>query len=299
MTRKPSVSTVTYMNITSLTTDELLPFLGLENHATAKERKSAFERVREHVTNNEYAHIIVPSQSQEKILIRTSLDLTPNTVKVFDITVEANGKLELNYFENRPVQEHSLTVLTVNLEENAHLDLFMAFTGSLSSSLFLEIKHIGRGSKSQQKTVFFANHSQQFDIFSTTVLDAPDTHTTITAKGVVSDTAQVRFDGAISITTKGDTASGHLHEHTLLLSPLARVNAIPALKIAHNNVQASHAASVTRIDDEHLFYCAARGIDEVTATRLIVDGFLESVYSKTVLCEELKPIIAAKIDDLE
>ncbi len=47
-----------------------------------------------------------------------------------------------------------------------------------------------------------------------------------------------------------------------------------------NEVTAGHAASVGQVDEEDLFYLQSRGLDEETAKRLVIRGFLGSVVSE-------------------
>ncbi len=246
--------------------------------------------------------ITIPVQSEETLIIRTSTEVAgahaENDTQSYEVVVQENAQLSLTYFENRTREESSHVKLSITLEKNAQLSMMVVFTGSSESRLILEVVHKGIGSSSKQKTLFFGDHTQNFNIQSTTTLDAQDCSTEILAKGVLNDSAQARFDGAIHITHNGSNSNGHLHEHTLLLSSGAKISAVPALKIENNNVQASHSASVTRVDDEHLFYCGARGIDEATATRIIVDGFLGELYRDATVAAEIDPLIADKIERL-
>jgi Fe-S cluster assembly scaffold protein SufB len=61
----------------------------------------------------------------------------------------------------------------------------------------------------------------------------------------------------------------------MLLSPTARCNAVPGLEIETNDVKATHAASVSPIDDEKIFYMMARGISEPEAKRMVTLGFFD------------------------
>ncbi len=237
---------------------------------------------------------LIAANTEEQLIIRTAEE----TESCFEITVGENSQFSLTYFENRNENEFSEVTITITLKKNAHLDIMTAFAGSRKSKLKLKVIHEESGSSSDQKTLFFGDKSQNFDIESTTILDAPDTTAKIIAKGVLNNTATASFDGSIHITHNGKNANAHLNEHTLLLSSGAKINAVPALKIANNQVQASHSASVTRVDDEHLFYCGARGIDESSATKMIVEGFLRELYQGSNYIEKIEPIILSKIDQI-
>ncbi len=242
--------------------------------------------------------ISISAGREETLVVRTSTDVMQNEDAHYSMTLEEDAKFSLTYIENRPTTESSKVFLTITLKKNAQLELATIFTGASTSGLILKVIHEGEGAQSMQKTLFFGSYEQHFDIESTTTLDAPNTSTNIIAKGVLNQSAKARFDGSIHITHNGKDSSGHLHEHTLLLSSGSQINAVPALKIEHNQVQASHSASVTRVDDEHLFYCGARGIDEAMATKLIVDGFLGELYRDSALATELDPLFESKIAQL-
>ena len=51
----------------------------------------------------------------------------------------------------------------------------------------------------------------------------------------------------------------------------------PILKIDENDIEASHAAVVGKINDEHLFYLTSRGISETEAKELITFGYLKPI----------------------
>jgi Fe-S cluster assembly scaffold protein SufB len=62
-------------------------------------------------------------------------------------------------------------------------------------------------------------------------------------------------------------------ENVLLMSPTARAEAVPILNRA-NDVKCSHAATISNIPMEHVFYLMSRGISKIDAEKLIVEGFL-------------------------
>jgi Fe-S cluster assembly scaffold protein SufB len=73
----------------------------------------------------------------------------------------------------------------------------------------------------------------------------------------------------------GDTNS-FLSERILLLSDSARAEAVPDLEILTDDVKCSHAATISRIPDDQIFYLMSRGLSRQTAEEEIVSGFLEN-----------------------
>lgn len=67
----------------------------------------------------------------------------------------------------------------------------------------------------------------------------------------------------------------------LVLTDGARADSVPNLEIETGLIDgAGHASTTGRFDDEHLFYLMARGIDEKTARRLVVRGFLNEIVQQ-------------------
>ncbi|HBN00459.1 MAG TPA: Fe-S cluster assembly protein SufD, partial [Firmicutes bacterium] len=65
----------------------------------------------------------------------------------------------------------------------------------------------------------------------------------------------------------------------IVFDPDADGLASPILKISDNDVLASHAAVVGRLNEEHLFYLESRGLSEEEAKRLIALGYLKPIES--------------------
>lgn len=94
-------------------------------------------------------------------------------------------------------------------------------------------------------------------------------------RGVVDDQAYLKMMGRIIIDPNCPDTNSFLDERILLLSNNARAEAIPDLEIESDDVKCSHAAAITNINQEHLFYLTSRGVSEKKAKELIVEGFLK------------------------
>lgn len=103
---------------------------------------------------------------------------------------------------------------------------------------------------------------------------APHTRANTTLKGVARDQAQIKFTGRIIIEPECGDTNSFLTERILLLSDEAKAEAVPDLEIKTDDVKCSHAASISRIPEEHIFYLMSRGIPRREAEEMIVEGFL-------------------------
>lgn len=104
--------------------------------------------------------------------------------------------------------------------------------------------------------------------------EAPHTYSDTLLKGIATDTAQLHFTGKIKVAEHCPDTNAFLTERILLLSDTAGAHAVPDLEILTDDVKCSHAASISHIPDEHLFYLMSRGLTRQAAQELIVEGFL-------------------------
>lgn len=93
-------------------------------------------------------------------------------------------------------------------------------------------------------------------------------------KAVGFDQSQIIIKAKILIDENCPQTESFLTERVLLASPQAHALAVPDLEILTDDVRCSHAASVTKIPEEQIFYLMSRGVSRRTAEEMIVKGFL-------------------------
>lgn len=116
--------------------------------------------------------------------------------------------------------------------------------------------------------------------------------------GVIRERGTLTFNGIGHIIKGAKGADAQQESRVLMLSDQARGDANPILLIDENEVTAGHAASVGRVDPDEMYYLMSRGLDRVTAERLVIRGFLGSVLTAIPIKEvrqELAEVIERKL----
>lgn len=121
---------------------------------------------------------------------------------------------------------------------------------------------------------FSAENKEAVEVEVVVHHQAPHTRATTVLKGVGRDQAKLRFVGRIIIDPECGDSNSFLTERILLLSDKAMAEAVPDLEILTDDVRCSHAASISRISPEQLFYLMSRGLTKKQAEVLIIEGFL-------------------------
>jgi Fe-S cluster assembly protein SufD len=111
---------------------------------------------------------------------------------------------------------------------------------------------------------------------------APRCKSNVLYKGALQGKdAHAVWIGDVLIRAEGEGTDSYEANKNLVLTDGARADSVPNLEIETGVIEgAGHSSTTGRFDDEHLFYLMARGIDEKTARRLVVRGFLNDIIQK-------------------
>jgi Fe-S cluster assembly protein SufD len=138
----------------------------------------------------------------------------------------------------------------------------------------------GEGNSVDMMGIYVAGEGQHFDFRTLQDHAAPHSTSDLLYKGALRDNARTVYSGQIRVRPEGRETDAYQTNRNLILSDNAMANSKPELEIENNDVRCSHAASVGQLDQNEVFYLQSRGIDRVSAERLIVRGFLEEVLGK-------------------
>ncbi|MFN5117394.1 MAG: SufB/SufD family protein [Cyanobacteriota bacterium] len=87
------------------------------------------------------------------------------------------------------------------------------------------------------------------------------------------------FNGAVRVPRPAQRTEAAQLSRTLLLSDRARIDTKPELEIVADDVKCAHGATVSRLQQNELFYLQSRGIGAAQASRLLLRGFCEEVLA--------------------
>jgi Fe-S cluster assembly scaffold protein SufB len=130
--------------------------------------------------------------------------------------------------------------------------------------------------KTNYKKSFIVGRNERVEMETLSVFDKPKQQGEVEIKAVVLAGGSLNLKGVIKIGKGIEGVEAFLRQRVLLVGPGARAVAIPELEIESNEVKASHAASVGRIDEEQLFYLQSRGVTREEAVELVIKAFLTS-----------------------
>ena len=106
----------------------------------------------------------------------------------------------------------------------------------------------------------------------------------IISKSICRGGGKVNYRGTVSCGPKALGARSHVECDTLILDDISSSDTIPTNVGKNSDMYIEHEATVSKVNEEQLFYLMSRGLTEAEATEMIVMGFIEP-FSKELPME--------------
>lgn len=134
-----------------------------------------------------------------------------------------------------------------------------------------------KGDRAKGSTISVAVASQgQFqDTGAKMIHLGKDTSSNIISKSISKDGGTANFRGQIHIAKGALNARAHEECDTLIIDNHSYSDTIPNNVVENASSYLEHEASVSKINEDQLFYLMSRGLSKAQATQMIVMGFLE------------------------
>jgi Fe-S cluster assembly protein SufD len=142
--------------------------------------------------------------------------------------------------------------------------------------------------------LFFTEAQEHLDTFAVDLHETGPSGGDVHWRGAATGASRASFEGLIQIDPGAQKTHTYLQIHTMMLSPKARLDAIPSVLVSADDVSASHGGTVGELDEDSIFYMATRGLDRPSAVRLLVEGFFEPVLGQ-LDDEPLEELVRRKI----
>ncbi|ARE41687.1 Iron-sulfur cluster assembly protein SufB [Rhodovulum sp. P5] len=136
-----------------------------------------------------------------------------------------------------------------------------------------------RGDDSQGEfySIAITNNFQQADTGTKMVHLGKNTRSRIVSKGISAGQAQNTYRGLVSMHPKAKNSRNYTQCDSLLIGGNCGAHTVPYIEVRNNSSRVEHEATTSKVDDDQLFYCRQRGMDEEEAVALVVNGFCKEV----------------------
>jgi Fe-S cluster assembly protein SufD len=149
--------------------------------------------------------------------------------------------------------------------------------GSGLMRLDLEVLIEGEGAFADLKGLYVTKGKQHLDNLVSIDHAKPHGKSRLYYKGILDDESRAVFGGTVYVQPGADKTDAYQEDKNLLLSDRAEADSKPSLEIYADDVKCGHGATAGAVADEAIFYLRSRGIDEQTASRLLIKGFASEI----------------------
>jgi Fe-S cluster assembly protein SufD len=220
------------------------------------------------------------------------------TSAVVELILRDNAKLR--YVQLQDWGRHVWNFMTERsvLGRDSELKSLQVTLGSKFSKNSIGSHLRGENALAEMLGIFFADGDQFFDHHTWQLHESPYATSDLEFKGALKEQARSVYSGLIKVFEGAQRTDAYQQNRNLVLSREARADTIPNLEIGANDVRCTHGATVSQVEEEHLFYLESRGIPRSEAQKLIVEGFFRPVIDRIPVEEIqgfLEGAIAAKV----
>jgi Fe-S cluster assembly protein SufD len=131
----------------------------------------------------------------------------------------------------------------------------------------------GEGTECLINGLFIGNGQQHLDNYMLVEHASPHCASRQFYNGILDDQAHGVFHGRIIVHKDAQKTDAKQTNRNLLLSDDARIDTKPQLEIYADDVKCTHGATIGQIEENALFYLRSRGIDEISARKLLLLAF--------------------------
>jgi len=164
--------------------------------------------------------------------------------------------------------------------DRAHISWTQVETGSAITWKYPSVILKGDDSKGEFYSVALTTLKQQADTGTKMIHIGKNTSSTIVSKGISAGRGHNTYRGLVQMNKGAHRAKNFTQCDSILIGDKCGAHTFPYVDVRNPTATAEHEASTTKIAEDQLFYCTARGVSEEDAVSLLVNGFCKEVFSE-------------------
>jgi Fe-S cluster assembly protein SufB len=164
--------------------------------------------------------------------------------------------------------------------KNSRISWTQVETGSAITWKYPSCILRGDNSVGEFYSVAVTNNYQQADTGTKMIHLGKNTRSTIISKGISAGHGQNAYRGLVKIGRNATNARNYTQCDSLLMGDQCGAHTFPYIETKNATALVEHEATTSRINEDQLFYCRQRGINEEDAVNMIVNGFCREVFKE-------------------
>ncbi len=202
---------------------------------------------------------------------------------VIEIICKERSQVRYTTIQNWSHNVYNLVTQRALVYKDASMGWLDGNLGSKVTMKYPSTYLLEEGARGEVLSIAFATDGQHQDAGAKVIHAAPNTSSQIVSKSISKGAGRSSYRGLVKIYEGAKGAKANVECDALLLDEQARTDTYPYIQIGEKTAHVGHEATVSKLNDEQIFYLMSRGLPEDEAAALIVRGFLEPIAKELPL----------------
>ena len=183
-------------------------------------------------------------------------------------------------------------------EEDAQIRWVDCNIGSGITMKYPAVVLRGKRARGEVISIALANSGQHQDTGAKMIHLADETTSNILSKSVSISNGRASYRGLVHVSGTAKNCKNKTECDALLINSNSRTDTYPAIVCSGSTNSVQHEASVSKLDEEQIFYMRQRGLSESEAVSLSVNGFVNDLVKEFPLeySVELRRLIELEME---
>ena len=193
---------------------------------------------------------------------------------VVEIYVGKNAKCRYTTIQNWSEDVYNLVTKRAIVDEGGMMEWIDGNVGSKVTMKYPACILKGDNSIGRCITIGLAKKGQIQDTGAKMIHIGKSTKSEIISKSISNNGGEANYRGTVEIRNSAKNAKSNVKCDSLIMDKYSKSDTIPKNINNNNTSTIEHEASVSKRDEDKLFYLMSRGLSEEKATELILMGFI-------------------------
>ena len=247
-------------------------------------KESVFEEVllKKVLSKNSFSHIIFYFGQRSKVELMYDVSSEEGDfigAEIVQIIVDENSEVFFGLVKDLEKGYYMHNKNYAYLHDNSTLNLLTADFGGRLIVTETYSKMIGKNSTANTDNLFYGKNGEEFDVSGSSIHANKETSSLISLKGVL-EKSKAMTRGLVKIEDNAPESNGYQKSDIILLDEESKAVSIPDLLIHNDQVKCSHGSTISHLEEDKIFYLQSRGLDKLTASKKLVEGFYYPMLEK-------------------
>ena len=221
-------------------------------------------------------NLIVAEEDSQATFVEDYVSLDAGAVFCNTVTeLVAGDHTVLSHYMIEREHKRAFNISTLRIQQGRSANI-VSHSVLLGGALVRNNVHpvlAGEGGECLVNGLFIGNSDQHLDNYMLVEHASPRCGSRQFYNGILDGHAHGVFHGRIIVHKDAQKTDAKQTNRNLLLSDDAQIDTKPQLEIYADDVKCTHGATIGQIEGDALFYLRSRGIDEVSARKLLLFAF--------------------------